>query len=146
MPRPTNKAPSAEQIEKEKQALELRRAGVTYDVIAERVGFSDRTIARRYVMRALGRTLQEPADDVRRIEVDRLDRLQRALWPAAMQGDDKAIGSVLKVMDRRAKLLGLDAPVRTNVTLTDSVSAEIEALAAQLGMGSKPAITVVPDG
>jgi hypothetical protein len=55
------------------------------------------------------------------IEAARLDDLQRVMWEQAAMGDRRAIETVLKIMERRAKLLGLDTPVATkavNVTLT----------------------------
>jgi hypothetical protein len=61
-------------------------------------------------MSAIKRTLQEPADEVRRIEVERLDKLMLSLWPEAQTGNIKAIETILGIMARRAKLLGLDAP------------------------------------
>ena len=36
-----------------------------------------------------------------------------ALWPAAMRGDVTAVTGLLRIMERRAKLLGLDAPVKS---------------------------------
>ena len=57
--------------------------------------------------------VREPAEAVRKIELDRLDALQRSLWPAALKGDLRdlpAVDRVLAVMGRRARLLGLDAP------------------------------------
>jgi acyl carrier protein phosphodiesterase len=55
------------------------------------------------------------------IEAARLDDLQRVMWEQAAMGDRRAVDTVLKIMERRAKLLGLDTPVATkavNVTLT----------------------------
>ena len=44
-----------------------------------------------------------------------------------------AIDRVLAIMDRRAKLMGLDAPVRTEVITLDYIQAEIQRLEATLG-------------
>lgn len=102
--------PTSELIEKELRALELRRAGVTYDVIATELGFANKGGAYKAVQRALKRTLQEPADELIVLEVDRLDRLQRAVWQAAMRGDLGAVTKALQIAERRARLLGLDRP------------------------------------
>jgi hypothetical protein len=98
--------------DKQRQALELRRAGATYDAIAQQLGYTHASAAKKAVERALMRTLQEPADDVRRLEVDRLDRLMLPWWRLATQAgpDQKATEVVLKIMARRAKYLGLDGP------------------------------------
>lgn len=116
MPRPARPVPDAEQLQREGQALELRRAGLTYDAIAERLGFANKGGAYKAVKRALQRTLQEPADELRALEVDRLDRLQAAIWPKAMRGDTAAVDRVLRIAERRARLLGLDI---TDVVMRD---------------------------
>lgn len=100
--------PSAEVIENERQCLELRRAGLSFDEIAARVGYTNRGSAKRAFDRALARTLQQPAAEIRQLEADRLDRLQVALWPNAMRGHVGAVDRVLAIMERRARLLGLD--------------------------------------
>ena len=46
------------------------------------------------------------------LELERLDHLTSAVWLDAMSGSDKAVSSVLRIMERRSKLMGLDAPVR----------------------------------
>ena len=54
----------------------------------------------------------EPAQELRALELERLDRLHEALWPRAIGGDDAALDRLLRVIDRRVRLLGLDAPAR----------------------------------
>lgn len=121
-----------EDINRERQVLEYRRGGLTFDEIAQRVGYADPSGAHRAFKRALLRTLQQPADEMREVELDRLDRLQAAVWGSASKGDVKAVDSVLKIMDRRARLLGLDAPTRHQVETTvhdgQSIDAEVERL------------------
>jgi len=104
-------------IERQRQALELRKAGVAFDEIARTLGYAGPSSAYRAVMSALKRTLQEPADEVRKLELARLDRAQRTAWERMLQGDLDALGKVLKIMERRAKLLGLEAP--TKIAPTD---------------------------
>jgi len=61
---------------------------------------------------------------VRALELERCDRLQAAVWPAATQGDVAAVAAVLRIMERRARYLGLDAPVLVDVGLRVRVLAE----------------------
>lgn len=98
--------------EREAAALELRKTGATYEMIARRVGYGDRSAAAKAVSRALAATIQEPADELRRLESARLDALLAAVWPEAMTGHRPAVESALRIMDRRSKLVGLDAPLR----------------------------------
>ena len=45
------------------------------------------------------------------LELKRLDAIQKVLWPKALQGDISGINSVLKISDRRCRLLGLRGPL-----------------------------------
>ena len=56
--------------------------------------------------------------------------MQLAIWPAALAGDLFAIDRVLKVMSRRAKLLGLDQPKKVALS-GDAVLKNFAAIAAK---------------
>jgi hypothetical protein len=92
------------------QAVSLRLAGMTYAQIAEATGYSSPAACQQAIYRASERMLREAIDEFRELENSRLDRLQAAVWQSAMQGNAQAVTSVVKVMERRAKLNGLDAP------------------------------------
>jgi hypothetical protein len=49
-------------------------------------------------------------EEVRKLELERLDELQTAHWPKATNGDVFATQQVLAIMTKRAALLGLNAP------------------------------------
>jgi len=115
------------------QALELRKAGATYQAIAEQLGYASPRGAHKAVASALKATLREPADALRELELARLDSALLAIWRRVQSGDDKAIDRLVRIMERRAKLLGLDEPPRTKVTLTlDDIDREIARLEAEL--------------
>ena len=99
-----------EDADREIQAIELRRNGYTFDQIAIEMNLNNRTHAWRIVQRALKRNVTEAVDDMRILEAERLDRLQYASWEKAVGGDLRAIDTSLRIMERRAKLFGLDAP------------------------------------
>lgn len=139
-------AKKAEQAEKRKRALALREANLSYEEIAQAMGWKHRETARRFVERALKATYQEPADEVRRLELRRLDRLARDWWPLAIARKDKKTGEelppdpealdrLMKLMDRRAKLLGLDLaqPRQVNVNLARKSNGELDAALYALG-------------
>lgn len=90
------------------RALELRRAGVRYADIAAWLGYRSRSAACQDVTRALDGIIREPGEEVLAAELDRLDRMLTGLWPAARSGDVQAVDRVLRIMDRRARYLGLD--------------------------------------
>ena len=89
------------------RAVELAIQGVKYDDIAKAVGYSNRGTAYKVVRQALDETIAANVQELRATEIARLDALQAAIWPAAMAGDVEAVGQVLALIDRRAKLLGL---------------------------------------
>lgn len=105
--------------ERQRQALELRKAGVSYTVIADKLGYRSGSGAHAAVGAALKKTLQEPADDLRTLELERLDVAHLAIWQQVRSGNQGAIDRYLKIAERRAKLLGLDAPQRIAPTTPD---------------------------
>ena len=129
--------PSPGLVDREIKVLDLRRAGLTWQRIAEEVGYADHTGAYAAYKRAIKRTMQQPADELRTQEVDRLDRLQVAVWPSAMKGDTRAVLTIFRFMERRARLLGLDKPIKIEQEITtwdgdDSIDRAVRELAALL--------------
>jgi len=107
--------------EREKQATAMRLAGATYRQIGERLGISEAG-AWQAVRRALERTRKTTADEaehLRAIECERIDAMLLAVWPQASKGHLGAVATVVKLMARRAMLLGLDAPQRQEMTGAD---------------------------
>ncbi len=127
-----------ESIDRDHKALDLRRAGMTYDIIAKTLGWADPSVAHKAVQRALKRALHESgSEELREVELSRLDRLQAALWPKALEGNLGAADRILRIAERRARLLGLDAPVKQEVEVTaykggTDIDREVERLAKTL--------------
>ena len=126
-------------ISKERETLILRQQGFTFDEIAQRLGYKGESGAREAFRRALTRTLQEPASEVRELEISRLDRLMTVAWDLAMSGNLNAIDRVLKIQERRARYLGLDAPISRQAEPeyfdTDVIDAEVLRLVRILEQG-----------
>ena len=120
----TQKAPPHKfaTAERRKIAVAMRREGATYEHIANHLGVST-TAAHKHVTRALESiqaATEKEVDLYRALEGERLDAMQAAIWPQAVEeGDLKAIDRILKLMERRAKLLGLDAPTKVAATTVD---------------------------
>ncbi|EJL77462.1 hypothetical protein PMI12_01725 [Variovorax sp. CF313] len=102
-----------EAVDQQVKALHYRKMGLTYAEIADRLGMGSPQTAWSAVESALKRTLQEPADDVRKLELGRLDAMFMPVYADACRGDLAALNSALNIMTRRARMLGLDASVRT---------------------------------
>lgn len=100
------------------KALQLRAARLTYQQIADRLYNGDRGGAYRDIQKAIENQEKEAVTEVRAQEILLLDELARPMVKKAIEGDDKAVNAVLRIMERRAKLLGLDAPTQVEQTGT----------------------------
>ncbi len=117
--------------ERQREALELRKVGETYQVIAAKLGYRSRSGAMAAVESALHKTLIEPAEELRTLYTERLNAILTICWPQMLSGDLKAVETVLKVLDRIANLHGLDAPAKLDIQMVED---EVKALAAKLGL------------
>ena len=105
-------------LERRQQALELRKNGYDYKTIGKTLGVSAKT-AFTYVQKCLEEireNTRETAEDVLELELKRLDVAQAALMPKVQAGDTRAIDTLMRVQERRAKYLGLDAANKLEVT------------------------------
>ncbi len=110
--------------ERRASVLEFRKQGKTVRAIAAALGVGVATVHRDLMaeLRALNRQTRETADELRRLELERLDALLEKAWalldnatvsfPALMTG-------IIKLSERRSKLLGLDAPSKQELTGKD---------------------------
>lgn len=100
-----------EKFQRMKKALEFRAQGLSYDGIADECGFANAKAAKDAVWKCMEETLRDTADQTRKMEGRRLDSLMMPFWKKATADADKAAALVcLRIMERRAKLFGLDAP------------------------------------
>jgi hypothetical protein len=90
------------------EAVRLRVQGFTFTEIAKRAGFRSKQSAFDAVRRALEATLREPCDALRELDLIRLDAIWEVQFANAMNGDVQAANCCLKVLQQRARLLGLD--------------------------------------
>jgi hypothetical protein len=132
-----NKAVSREFLaERDLRIFKMRQAGVSTTEIARRFGITS-SVVNRAVQRQLSKLNSEALlayPEVLRMELERLDNLQQAIWPmtqhrkvtmddgteVAVEPDLKAIQQVLSIMDRRSKLLGMEQnTVNVNMDIRD---------------------------
>jgi len=98
--------------ERHVKALELRKAGLTFASIAIKLGYANPAAAANAVKCHLEKMIEEPAKEVRQMELARLDDMLLSIWGEVRKGHLGAIDRALKIQERRAKLLGLDAPTK----------------------------------
>lgn len=69
--------------------------------------------------------LEEARAEWRAIELARLDAAQKAIWQRVEQGNDWAIDRFLGIVDRRMRLLGLEAPMQVETKSQVTIEAAI---------------------
>jgi transposase-like protein len=116
--------------ERDLRIFKMRQAGIPIAEIARRFGIGSTNVSHS-IRRQLGKLNQEALlayPEVLQMELERLDALQSAIWPmtqhrkqkmddgteVAIEPDIKAVSTVLSIIDRRAKLLGME---QTNVNV-----------------------------
>ncbi|MGP6175423.1 hypothetical protein [Corynebacterium sp. A21] len=80
---------------------------MTYPEIAKHLGYADHSGARDLVKKGLEELTREPAEELRDLELSRLDDVIRGLYPKVMRGDHNASNSVMRAVDLRSRLNGL---------------------------------------
>lgn len=133
--------------ERDLRMFKQRQAGVSTTEIAKRFGVST-SVVNKAIQRQLEKLNREAImayPEVLRMELERLDSLQSAIWPLTqhrkvtmpdgtevmMEPDLKAIQQVLSIMDKRSKLLGMD---QSNVHIQMDVNAKQDIKASLAGV------------
>jgi hypothetical protein len=109
--------------ERKLEAFALRKAGASYTQIGAKLGFSPAAAYAAVVahLRELAEKTNEITEDVRRLEIERLDAMLLGLWQQAAQGNEVKVDRVIKIMDQRAKLLGLYAPEKHEIATHEAM-------------------------
>lgn len=110
------------------QALDLRIAGTEYRAIAAQLGVSLST-AHGLVHAEMARIAElnrGKAEELREIELAKLDAIERDMRPRSERGDPNAAGVLVRVSVQRAKLCGLEAPTKIEHTGPDGGAITID--------------------
>ena len=105
-------------LKRQETALDLRISGLSYRAIGSKLSVSHETV-RQDVEEELERLASlrvEKTDVLRELELQRLDKIIESLDSWVSSGNVGAVNAWLKASERRAKLLGLDAPVKQDIT------------------------------
>jgi len=110
--------------ERDMRIFKMRQAGTSTSEIARRFGITTAAVSKaiQRQLEKMNREVLLAYPEVLRLELERLDSLQQAIWPLTqhrrqvmddgtevqIEPDLKAIQQVLSIMDRRTKLLGMD--------------------------------------
>jgi hypothetical protein len=136
------------------QAVKLRKQGLDWDSIAKAVGYKHRSTIWRHVEAWYEKRqteIGENIDRLRDLDLDRLDTMLYALRGRIQRGEPRAIDTGLRILERRAKLLGLDAALKQQITGADGGPLAIEdaraALAARIAaIAPEPESDPAPTG
>ncbi len=132
-----------EEAEREKRTLEMVVGGFTFTRIAEILGYQDASGAYRAYQRGLAKTVRPAAEEVRAQEEERLDHLTRVWLPLALGLNGQpprrdAAEVMVKLLDRRSKMFGIDQPIKIAADVTHfegtgtDIDREVEQLARAL--------------
>ena len=122
----TNRTP--EVLAKYEEVVRLRSIGLSFQQIADRVGYSGRSGAKAAYTEAIKMWGSEAVEEQRILENERLDYLWRTAVSQieGSKGDPgiviHAVNSALRVSAKRAALNGLDAPRQVEIAGTDGAA------------------------
>jgi hypothetical protein len=125
-------------------AMQLRKTGASWDEIAEVIGYPTARAALVSVERTLEKDLltDEGKKFMRRLASERLDRLLRGVWTKAIDPGNpdhlQAVDRARQLIDRHARLHGLDAP--TEHIVHSPTQMELEKWVSEVISASRPAL------
>lgn len=141
MPRPGDrKGKQLRLAERKQRAYSLSLAGWNYREISADIGVSPQQVG-KYIRGALANTEDLSAaqtTELRQIQYDRIQALFKKIWAKVGTGKDllSAIQTAIRLLEREAKLMGLDAPTKVDI------SAKVRAMAVEEGFDPDDAIEV----
>lgn len=88
-------------------ALKLVSEGMTYQQVADHLGYRSRGTVHRLVRTAIQALDESAVQDYRQQAAERLERLLSAVWALALAGDLRAARTALRIVDAECRLMGL---------------------------------------
>lgn len=116
--RPSNKDRERLRLaERRSQVLQMTIAGKPMEAIASEFAVTRQTISNdlRKALETQERDTLSGAAELRQIQSSRLTQALDAIWLRIKEGNIEAIGMFIRLCEREAKLLGLDAPTRVDL-------------------------------
>lgn len=133
-------ATRAKRIDQRAKAVTMRIAGYSPEEIAEELGYTTTRAVSDDIYGVMVASLTLPdrqIDILREIEIRRMDMMLKALMPGIERGNTRSVEVGIRLLERRAKMLGLDSATKVEVFTIDTIDAQIakltEELAARMG-------------
>lgn len=112
-------------------AVQLRAKKLTYEKIAAQCGYANAGTARKAILREMDRTIVRNVEQLRAEELLTLDTLQTECMTLFLDAKNKgrlfAADRILAIMERRAKLMGLDVPADVSANASVVIVREVPA-------------------
>lgn len=112
----TTKPEDIERRERDLKCVELRKAGASWQAIADQLGYSDTGHAYQRFMVVMKEYPREDVETWRNTISDRYDAMLRALWPEILRGKWLAIDRASRILEAQAKLHGANRPDKVQIT------------------------------
>ncbi len=111
--------------ERDAEIWDLRVRGYSLRQIGEKVGLTHGAVSKA-LQRGFERYEYPKVEEARKLMLDQIDKVVASLEKRIDAGDDKAIQNWFRAMERKTKLLGLDAPVKHEVEHTEVTQQDLE--------------------
>lgn len=110
-----------------KVASALLAGADSFTSIAEQLGVSIATISRdvKAIEEQWRAEAMQDISAAKGRDLRRSERMIGAMWPKALNGDERAAKMVLDLMQHRAKLLGLNAPEKRELSTANDIPLKI---------------------
>tara|TARA_R110002020_G_scaffold128694_4_gene288406 strand:+ start:3348 stop:3830 length:483 start_codon:yes stop_codon:yes gene_type:complete len=116
---------SPETAERYRRVVQLRAAGLTFDRIANELGYASRSGAKEAYDAALKSWGTEAVSDLRVLEGERIDELWRRTYQRLLEGEQEEmdtseftglLNTAIRLSKRRSEIFGIDAPRQMEIT------------------------------
>lgn len=139
-------------IDKENRVFDLHvEHGLTFETIAQQLGYANRSSAQKAFTRALERYGVGDRKERVETELHRLDILTEVFWESAKQGNAKSADMVLRLMDKKLEFIRVGMPIKIEAEVVNyngvrSLNEEVEQLARVIEYieGTTADITTLP--
>lgn len=116
---------SPETAERYRRVVQLRAAGLTFDRIANELGYASRSGAKEAYDAAIKSWGTEAVDDLRTLEGERIDELWRRTYQRLLAGEQEEmdtgeftvlLNTAIRLSKRRSEIFGIDAPRQMEIS------------------------------
>lgn len=152
----SSRLPTEFLAERDARVFALRKTGLSAADIARRMDLSVAQVtgAIDRQLKKLNREAYQAYPEVLRLELERLDQLQASFWPktqmrrteledgteVVLEPDEKAAATVMAIMDRRHKLLGMETAANVAVQEAQRIDAiDVRSTLEGANVGAKTA-------